>query len=101
MTPPPFPRKQFIEPMDWMRSDPRQDVGEPGLWIHVVHFGRDNQAVHHAAHGSFRGASGTEALTCLKQFAAQSPPGLIRGGLFFRRNGLPLAPTHIVTVAES
>jgi hypothetical protein len=87
--------------MDWMRSDPRQDVGEPGLWIHVVHFGRDNQAVHHAAHGSFRGASGTEALTCLKQFAAQSPPGLIRGGLFFRRNVLPLAPTHIVTVAES
>src|SRR5260370_16040515 len=44
---PPVPRKQYSEPMDWMRSDPRQDVGEPGLWIHVVHFGRDDQAVHH------------------------------------------------------
>jgi hypothetical protein len=29
-----------------MRSDARQDVGEPRLRIHVVHFGRDDQAVH-------------------------------------------------------
>jgi hypothetical protein len=30
-----------------MRGDARQDVGEPGLRIDVVHLGRDDQAVHH------------------------------------------------------
>jgi len=59
-----------------MLGDARKNVGEPGLWIHVVHFGRDDEAVHHrgtvaaaigateqpglpaqsdAAHGSFGG----------------------------------------------
>ena len=58
-----------------MLGDARENVGEPGLWMDVVHFGRDDEAVHHrgtlpprsepeqpglpaqsdAAHGSFGG----------------------------------------------
>ena len=32
--------------MDGVFGDASQDVGEPGLWIDVVHFCRDNDAVH-------------------------------------------------------
>ncbi len=42
----PFPRQQFLEPSCWMIGDPREDVGEPGLRIDVVHFGGDDQAIH-------------------------------------------------------
>jgi len=32
--------------VDRVLGDPGQDVGQPGLRIHVVHFGRDDDAVH-------------------------------------------------------
>jgi len=32
--------------VDRVRSDTGQDVGQPGLRIDVVHFGRDDDAVH-------------------------------------------------------
>ncbi len=30
-----------------MVSDPAYHVGQPGLWIDIVHLGRDDQAVHY------------------------------------------------------
>jgi len=30
-----------------MRRDTRQHVGEPCLWINMIHFGGDNETVHH------------------------------------------------------
>ena len=44
----PVPGKQFIEPMDWMRSDLRQDIGEPGvvkLAIAAIGIGLEDSAV--------------------------------------------------------
>jgi hypothetical protein len=29
-----------------MLGDAGQNIGEPGLWINIVHLGRDDQAVH-------------------------------------------------------
>jgi hypothetical protein len=40
----PIPWQQLIEPLDRMLGDAVQNVGEPGLWIDVVHFGRDDEA---------------------------------------------------------
>lgn len=42
----PVPQQQFLEPVCWIGGDPREDVGEPGLRIDVVHFGGDDQAIH-------------------------------------------------------
>jgi hypothetical protein len=36
----PIPRQQFVEPLNRMLGDTRQDIGEPGLRIDVVHFCR-------------------------------------------------------------
>jgi len=38
--------QQFVEPLDGMLCDARQNVGEPGLRIDIVHLGGDDQAVH-------------------------------------------------------
>ena len=40
MSAPPVPRQQVVEPVRGVLGDPSQDVGEPGLRIDVVHFGR-------------------------------------------------------------
>jgi hypothetical protein len=43
----PIPRQELIQFLDGMLGDASQDIGEPSLRINVVHFGRDDQAVHH------------------------------------------------------
>src|SRR5579859_8284649 len=43
----PIPRQQLVEPLDGMLGDARENVGEPGLWIDIIHLGRDDQAVHY------------------------------------------------------
>src|SRR3979409_846481 len=42
----PVPGQEFVEPVDRVLGDTGQDVGQPGLRIDVVHFGRDDDAVH-------------------------------------------------------
>jgi hypothetical protein len=36
----PIPRQQIVEPLRGMLCDAGQNVGEPRLWIDVVHLGR-------------------------------------------------------------
>ena len=43
----PVPGHQFLDPVDRMAGDAREDVGEPSLRIDIVHFCRRDQAVHH------------------------------------------------------
>jgi hypothetical protein len=45
--PAPIPGQELIQFLDGMLGDASQDIGEPGLRINVIHFGRDDQAVHH------------------------------------------------------
>jgi len=42
----PVPGQEFVEPVDRVLGDTGQDVGQPGLRIDVVQFGRDDDAVH-------------------------------------------------------
>jgi hypothetical protein len=42
----PVPRQQFVEPVDRVLGDTGQHVGQPSLRIHVIHFCRDDDAVH-------------------------------------------------------
>ena len=42
----PIPWQQFVESLNGMLGNARQNVGEPGLRIDVVHLGCDYQAVH-------------------------------------------------------
>ena len=43
----PIPRQQLVEPLNRMLGDASQDIGEPGLRINIVHFGGNDEAVHH------------------------------------------------------
>src|SRR5882757_8582337 len=42
-----IPGQQYVQVLNGMLGDAPQNVGEPGLRINIVHFGRDDQAVHH------------------------------------------------------
>ena len=42
----PVPREQFVEPVDRVLGDTGQHVGQPSLRIDVIHFCRDDDAVH-------------------------------------------------------
>jgi len=42
----PVPRQKLVELKDRVLGDAGQHIGKPGLRIDVVHFGRDNQAIH-------------------------------------------------------
>jgi hypothetical protein len=53
----PIPRQEFVDPVNWVLGDAGQDVGQPGLRVDVVHFGRDDDAVHGG--GALSAAIGT------------------------------------------
>ena len=42
----PVPRQKFVEPVSRVLGDTGQNVGQPCLRIDVVHFCRDDDAVH-------------------------------------------------------
>jgi hypothetical protein len=42
----PVPWQEFIDPVSRVLGNTCQDVGQPRLRIHVVHFSRDDNAVH-------------------------------------------------------
>ena len=42
----PIPRQEFVEPVSRVLGDAGQNVGQPSLRIDIVHFGRDDDAVH-------------------------------------------------------
>ena len=42
-----MPRQQVVEAVGWMIRDAGEDVGKPGLRIHAVHLGRDDEAIHY------------------------------------------------------
>lgn len=43
---PPIPRQEFVEPVNRVPGNAGEHVGEIGLRVHIVHFGRDDDAIH-------------------------------------------------------
>jgi hypothetical protein len=42
----PIPRQEFVDPGSRVLGDAGEDIGQPSLRIDIVHFGRDNDAIH-------------------------------------------------------
>ena len=42
----PVPRQQFFELAGRVPRDPPQHIGQPGLRVHIVEFGGDDERVH-------------------------------------------------------
>lgn len=38
--------QQFVQPVTRMSGNMSEDVSQPGLRIHAVHFGRDDRGIH-------------------------------------------------------
>ncbi len=52
-----IPRQAFVEPMGWVLGNAGEDVAQPGLSVHVVHLGRDDDTEHGG--GALSAAIGT------------------------------------------
>jgi hypothetical protein len=41
-----MPGQKFMDARDGHVGQPGEDIGKPGLWVDVVHFGRDDEGIH-------------------------------------------------------
>jgi hypothetical protein len=65
--------------MSWVLGDAGEDTGEPSLRIHVVHFCRDDEAVHGSGTASAAIRSGEEpCLSAQRNTTQRSLGGIVR-----------------------
>src|ERR1700674_323472 len=72
-------RKKFVEPVGRVLGEPGEHVGQPELRVDVVHFGRDDDAVHGGGALSAAIGAGEQPRLSSKCYSAQrSFRGIVR-----------------------